>query len=154
VVGGFGKERGNQVSLVLISISWCDVYLTTRRGGATSDRFFPPPPPPPPPSLPPYSPSSSRALKFLARCFIQRHRRPLSAEERSEPLPLPNSHPSPVPRRAPSPHECECSSSRYRNLHTIRTDSAGARRRGTVPTHLTPTPTPPSRRISAPSDLP
>lgn len=30
------RERAAKVSLILISISWCDVYLTTRCRGATS----------------------------------------------------------------------------------------------------------------------
>lgn len=35
------NERTAKVSFILISISWCDVYLTTRRRGATSDHFSP-----------------------------------------------------------------------------------------------------------------
>lgn len=123
------RERAAKVSLILISISWCDVYLTTRRRRATRGPSLSI-------SLPlflslsllsislPFS-SSFLELKFLARCFIQRHRRPLPRQKRTAAL----------PRRAFRMRRR--SSSRYRNLHTIHTDSAGPLKRdGRQGTHL------------------
>ena len=113
------RKRAAKVSLILISISWCDVYLTTRCREATSGAvsslsfsFL---------SLPflfPLSYSFSfLELKFLVRCFIQRHRRLLPRQKRT----------AAFPRRAARMRRR--SSSRYCNLHTIHTDSAGPPRR-------------------------
>lgn len=93
------NERTAKASLILISISWCDVYLTTRRRDATSEHI----------SLPPFLflslslsssllSSSLPGLKFLARCFIQRHRRLLSAKVETNAWPP--SAPSPLERGA------------------------------------------------------
>lgn len=71
------RERAAKVSLILISISWCDVYLTTTAWSRerASVVFL---------SL---HPRGAHRLEFLARCFIQGHRGPLPGQERAAALP-------------------------------------------------------------------
>lgn len=70
-------NRAAKVSLILISISWCDVYLTTTAWSRerASVVFL---------SL---HPRGAHRLEFLARCFIQGHRGPLPGQERAAALP-------------------------------------------------------------------
>lgn len=77
---GEPREQAAKVSLILISISWCDVYLTTttRRGG-TRERLR---------RLSFSSPSRrTQAGIPRERCFIQGHCGPLPGQKRAAALP-------------------------------------------------------------------
>lgn len=141
------KVRAVKVSLILISISWCDVHLTTRHRDCHERASIPPPFPPPSLFL------SSLFLFVLSRAEIPRemfYSETPRASAKVETNCCPSTRGMPLARTRLRRWRQRRSSSSYRNLHTIRVDSAGPPKTGTREGHLlAPISTSPGRASSS-----